>query len=101
MTVLSGEHCSSEQHPGWPLGHGGWAKPMSSLSAQAPRTADLNAFIKDAAQGLAEYQRLTAEGKRGEARQKTSGSEAQARGTESLSTVTPLVSISPAGLSLR
>jgi hypothetical protein len=40
-------------------------------SAGSPRpTADLNALIAEAAKDLADYQRLTAEGKLGEAGQK-------------------------------
>ena len=41
-----------------------------ATSARAPLTSDLNALIAEAAQDLVEYQRLTAEGKLGEAGQK-------------------------------
>ena len=52
-------------------------------SATSPRlTADLNALIAEAAKDLADYQRLTAEGKLGEAGQKL---EALKRALESLS----------------
>jgi uncharacterized protein len=45
--------------------------PAASASAAAPQpVADLNALIAEAAKNLADYQRLTAEGKLGEAGQK-------------------------------
>jgi hypothetical protein len=43
-------------------------RPTSAASPQP--TADLNALIAEAAKDLADYQRLTAEGKLGEAGQK-------------------------------
>jgi uncharacterized protein len=43
---------------------------QSSTAAPAPSTADLNPTISEAARDLADYQRLTAEGKLGEAGQK-------------------------------
>jgi uncharacterized membrane protein (UPF0182 family) len=46
------------------------AKAAAATSARAPSTDDLNALIAEAAQDLADYQRLTAEGKLGEAGQK-------------------------------
>jgi hypothetical protein len=41
-----------------------------ATSAQPQSAADLNALIAEAAKALADYQRLTAEGKLGEAGQK-------------------------------
>jgi uncharacterized membrane protein (UPF0182 family) len=44
--------------------------PAPSSSAAAPATPDQNELIREAARDLADYQRLTAEGKLGEAGQK-------------------------------
>jgi uncharacterized membrane protein (UPF0182 family) len=44
--------------------------PAAPASATTPAPADLNALIAEAAKDLADYQRLTAEGKLGEAGQK-------------------------------
>ncbi len=52
---------------------GGAAEPARGAPSSAsspPPAADLNALIAEAAKDLAEYQRLTAEGKLGEAGQK-------------------------------
>jgi uncharacterized protein len=46
------------------------ATPASSTGASSPAAADLNPTISEAARDLADYQRLTAEGKLGEAGQK-------------------------------
>jgi uncharacterized membrane protein (UPF0182 family) len=67
MAALFGGAASSVSAaaaPAEPVGH----TPASAASAQP--AADLNALIAEAAKDLAEYQRLTAEGKLGEAGQK-------------------------------
>ena len=46
------------------------ATPASSTTASSAAAADLNPTIAEAAKDLADYQRLTAEGKLGEAGQK-------------------------------
>lgn len=46
------------------------ATPASSATASSAAAADLNPTIAEAAKDLADYQRLTAEGKLGEAGQK-------------------------------
>ena len=46
------------------------AKGAVALAAQPASAKDLNALIAEAAKDLADYQRLTAEGKLGEAGQK-------------------------------
>src|SRR5215472_5559539 len=48
----------------------GSLRGASAATASAQPTADLNALIAEAAKDLADYQRLTAEGKLGEAGQK-------------------------------
>jgi hypothetical protein len=53
--------------PGTPGGVGAAGNP-GTITSTAP--ADVNALIGDAARDLADYQRLTAEGKLGEAGQK-------------------------------
>jgi uncharacterized membrane protein (UPF0182 family) len=45
-------------------------RPSASTSSQSQPTEDLNGLISEAAKDLADYQRLTAEGKLGEAGQK-------------------------------
>jgi uncharacterized membrane protein (UPF0182 family) len=68
----------SAPQPGGPAAAGAPATPAPAASGQAPSqrpapgdtNADLNALIADAARDLAEYQRLTAEGKLGEAGQR-------------------------------
>jgi len=67
MAALFGGAASSVSAaaaPAEPAGHA----PASAASTQPP--ADLHALIAEAAKDLAEYQRLTAEGKLGEAGQK-------------------------------
>ena len=44
--------------------------PRLAPASQAPQSADLHALIAEAGKDLTEYQRLTAEGKLGEAGQK-------------------------------
>jgi hypothetical protein len=44
--------------------------PPSPAATSAPAATDTNALIAEAARNLAEYQRLTAEGRLGEAGQK-------------------------------
>jgi uncharacterized protein len=46
------------------------AEPPRNASSGAAPATDLNALISEAARDLADYQRLTAEGKLGEAGQK-------------------------------
>jgi uncharacterized membrane protein (UPF0182 family) len=67
MAALFGGAVSSVSAAALPAEPGGHA-PASAASAQP--AADLNALIAEAAKYLADYQRLTAEGKLGEAGQK-------------------------------
>ena len=46
------------------------ASPSAGAASAAPQNVDVNALIAEAARDLADYQRLTAEGKLGEAGQK-------------------------------
>ena len=61
------------------------AEPVRGAPASpaSPQAADLNALIAEAAKDLADYQRLTAEGKLGEAGQKL---EALKRALDKLNT---------------
>ena len=71
MTSLFGGAVSSMSTPSTSAAAAPAESERSTLAAASPQSAaDLNALIAEAAEDLADYQRLTAEGKLGEAGQK-------------------------------
>ena len=70
MGSLFGGAVSSLTAPSTTAVVAGSQRGVLAPSASVQSTADLNALIAEAAKDLADYQRLTAEGKLGEAGQK-------------------------------
>lgn len=70
LASLFGGATSSLTAPASGAGPAPESKSGAVAAATSPPAADLNALIAEAAKDLADYQRLTAEGKLGEAGQK-------------------------------